>query len=1128
MCKKNRGFSLKVESNIEFKELFELFPDAVVLIDTRTKLPVMYNKVAYTQLGYEKDEFARISISEYEALEDPAQTAKHIENIIKNGRDDFETQHKTKDGKILEMRVTVLLNMLEDVPYFLCVFRNITEQKNLQRKIDAQNRFQTTLINSITHAIITTDVDGVITSFNEKAEELLGYRAEELIAKQSVMIFHDASELRKIATPFYGETLKEENFGFEIFVLLLKNSAADKRECTYIRKDGNKIVVELSVRALRDSSGMVTGYLGIASDITQKIGIERNLRESEQRFSDVAEASGEYIWELDAKGEYIFLTKPFEEMLGYTLEEALGRSPFSFMPQEEAARVGEYFLNEVAAKGIPFRGLTHQSLTKEGNIIWQKVNGLPMLDCDGNIVGYRGAGLDITSEKKAQEELEAAKIKAESASKAKTDFLANMSHEIRTPMNAIIGLGGALDDMLEEKKHKDILHKINSSSKMLLRIINDILDYSKIEAGKLELEYKRFSIDDLLNQLKVMFEQKASQKNLELYFHLQDTIPFILYGDQLRLTQVFVNLLSNSIKFTEHGNITLKIKLLELTQDKKARLGFSVKDSGIGMSENQLSKIFQPFTQADSSITRKYGGTGLGLVIVKSILEAMNTDIELQSSVNGGTQFNFCIDFDVAMQELATPEHKNILKKVLIVDDQEISREVLKDMLAVYECSFDEASNGAEAIEYILQADTKAQPYDLMFIDWNMPEFNGVQTLQKLQELQKAGKMQSKTPTVFMISAYRAKEIDLDSIVVDGFISKPLTPVDLFDAISSVKGGERQIGRHLVKEDVPDFGGTYVLVVEDNEVNQEVISLMLERVGIGYEIANNGAEGVEKFLKSKKGFDLIFMDLQMPIMSGYEATKIIREHDSKVPIVALSAAAMIEDKEKVLAAGMNEHVGKPIERDELYRVISAFTKKKIESQELHRDRDAILDIAYLHKTLSSKKIIASILLKFQKQLLEGEFKNIIDLVRQEGDDALSMLHALKGVSGNVGANRLYTFTTALEQKLKKERKVSSEDIVAFEKAKEEVLVELERLTAIDSAEKKEHFSLAKAELDALLQNTKEMLQKGLPLEQETLELLCANLAGLLDNVEIAKFKALVEDFEFEQALELMQEFKYEK
>ncbi|MCD6259312.1 MAG: response regulator [Helicobacteraceae bacterium] len=1123
---------MQKKDDIQFKELFELFPDAVVLIDTTTKLPVMYNKVAYTQLEYEESEFAQISISDYEALENPEQTAKHIENIIKNGRDDFETQHKTKNGKILDIRVTVLINMIEEIPHFLCVFRDITEQKNLQREIDKQSRLQREFQEKIKRERDAVDFILENTVGGYWDWDLVN-NTEYLSPTFKKMFGYEDHEMQNAPESWMKIIFKEDlEKTLKLFDLHVKSRGEVPfiGEVRYHHKNGSTVWVVCSGTVVEwDTNGKPLRMLGSHVDITQRKVIEQNLRESEQRFSDVAEASGEYIWELDAKGEYKFLTKPFEEMLGYSVQEGLGRTPFSFMPKEEEIRVGAYFINEVAANGVPFRGLVHQSITKEGNIIWQKVNGLPMFDSSGNIIGYRGAALDITNEKKVREELEAAKLKAESASKAKTEFLANMSHEIRTPMNAIIGLGDVLNDMLHEEEHKNILYKINSASKMLLSVINDILDYSKIEAGKLELEHQSFSFEDVLEQLKVMFEQKASQKGLELYFHLRDKIPSMLYGDQLRLTQVLTNLLSNSIKFTSQGNIALKIELNQIIEHQKVRLDFSIQDTGIGMNQAHIDKLFEPFTQADSSTTRKYGGTGLGLVIVKNTLEAMGSEIQVQSTENVGTKFSFTIDFDMVACDLERQREKNFLQKVLIVDDQEISREVLKDMLFEFECSFDEASNGAEAIEYVLQADAKDEPYDLLLLDWNMPLLNGVQTVQKLQDLQQKGEIRSKIPTVFMISAYATKEIDLDSIAIDCFISKPVTPSNLLNAIADAKGGEKRRRKHLVKESSPDLSALYILIVEDNEVNQEVISMMLEKVGISYEIANNGKEGVEKFLENKEGnkksFDLILMDLQMPVMSGYEASKKIREYDLKVPIIALTAAAMIEDKERALAVGMDEHIGKPIERAELYRVISKLTKKQIQSKETKRDKESILDIRYLQETLSSQELIRSLLLKFQAQLLHGEFKDIEDILQKQSTESLSKLHTLKGVSGNVGANQLYALSSDLEKKLKKEDKISHEDILALKGAKKELLFELSKYVGEVSDEAKEYTSLTQEQFEGMLQEIELMLQQGFSMEQEMLEVFYANLQSLASDAEIIKFKDLVEEFEYEKALEMIQEWK---
>ena len=1229
--KQTRGKTVLFREDIHFKELFEVLPDAVVLIDTTTKLPVMFNQAAYTQLEYEKDEFAKLTISDYEALENPEETKEHIENIIKLGRDDFETKHKTKYANLLDMRVTVISHIIDGKSYFLCTFRDITEQKRVEnalRKSEDRVAIATNSANigvwdysvkdnsliwddqmyeiygitkdsfagayeawvSALHpddSKANTDLfskalqdskitfapefrivlpDGtiryikanskVIRDERGKALQIIGVNfditnlkdAEKALQKseeQFRVIFEKANcgiaygdssgklilcngyfanmvgySKSEIESMSFAELTHPDDVAIELplFENITSNKSNGYRlQKRYIRKDGEIIWVDLATSVIRDENGKPINYLGAAIDITKEKLLEDEIAEKERRFRDVTETSGEYIWELNSNGEYTFLSKPFEDMLGYSIEESLGRSPFSFMPKDEEIQVGEYFANKVALKGIAFRGLVHRSLSKDGRTVWQKVNGLPMFDKDGVIIGYRGAALDITVEKNAQE-------KAEAASRAKTEFLANMSHEIRTPMNAIIGLGGILEDMVKEPNERDILYKINSSSKMLLGVINDILDYSKIEAGKLELEYSRFHLEDVLSQLKVMFEEKASQKGLELYFYSKTDRIGLLLGDELRLTQVLTNLLSNAIKFTYSGNITLTIELLEQRTHERVTIGFSVEDSGIGMNEQELKKLFQPFSQADSSTTRKYGGTGLGLVISKNIIKAMGSHIEVQSEKGVGTKFSFILEFELVACDVLIDAHRDIRQKALIVDDQEISREVLKSMLERFGYSFDEAGNGVDAIELIKEADRRDASYDILLIDWNMPHLNGVDTLKKLQNMYKKGEIKSKVPSIFMISGYSKADIDLEQVEIDTFISKPITTSTLFNAITNTKRGIKSAELyHIDRSSTPDLGALNVLVVEDNKVNQEVISLLLQRVGIGYEIANNGEEGYHKFMENQDRYDLILMDLQMPVMSGYEATKKIRKHNTKIPIVALTAAVMTQDREKVLQAGMNQHVAKPIDRDELYRVISQICSVKLEYAQIKKASKELLDREYLMGMFDSQEHINSLLLKLKNQLMQGEFKDIVDKIEADTLDAHNQVHTLKGVSGNLGAFELCDILTLIDAKYKRHEKINEIDIKKLRSAKANLLKELESIQVRNTQDKK-YKKLNNQELKNLFQEVSGLLQEGELIKDEMIQKLYQNLAAFVSQEELSRWRALVEDFEFDDALKVMKKW----
>jgi CheY-like chemotaxis protein len=527
----------------------------------------------------------------------------------------------------------------------------------------------------------------------------------------------------------------------------------------------------------------------------------------------------------------------------------------------------------------------------------------------------------------------------------------------------------------------------------------------------------------------VLFTTQSTKKGVELYFYKRNDLPFLVLSDELRLDQVLTNLLSNALKFTSEGIILLKIELKEKIDEETALISFSVKDTGIGMSEEQHKRLFLPFMQADSSTTRKFGGTGLGLMISKKIVEAMGGEIVLQSKENEGSTFSFELKMQVHTWQQPSI-FNNTSYKILIVDDQEISREILKDMILSFSCLPEEAKNGLEAIAMVKKADDANAPYDFILMDWMMPSLDGSETIRRLNWMHDEGVLKHQIPSIMMVSAHTMDEMNLDGIAIDNFLTKPVTSSTLFDALSNVKNGIIKNTIPHADEELPNLSGISILLVEDNEINQEVASMMLERVGVNVTLANNGEEGVELYLANPSKYNAILMDLQMPIMGGYEATKIIREQDKVVPIIALTAAAMIEDKEKVLEAGMNDHLSKPIDTTELYKKIAQWfhpinveTPKKLE----------VLDFEFLKKSVRSQERINQLFILLDEQL-DDEFRDIIELVETKNSDAGVKIHALKGLSATVGAKALASACANIDAKYKTNEEVPHAFINALKSA----------------------------------------------------------------------------------------------
>jgi PAS domain S-box-containing protein len=748
------------------------------------------------------------------------------------------------------------------------------------------------------------------------------------------------------------------------------------------------------------------------------------------RMAAILDNIPDLAWVKDADGRFLAVNRALAAAKGFSEPgQMIGKTDHEVHPPELASTYRADDLQVMATEEC--KRIEERHLNADGTDTLVETIKTALHDADGQVVGTVGIARDITARRQGEADRDARRL-AEAANQAKSEFLANMSHEIRTPMNAILGMSYlALQSGLDSQQ-TNYVQKIHGAAESLLGIINDILDFSKIEAGKLDIEAIPFCLADVMEGLGNLVGMNAEEKELELVFVQPTRLPTTLVGDPSRLRQVLLNLGYNAVKFTERGEVVIAVEIVQRLADS-VDLRFEVRDTGIGMSVEDQQRLFQPFTQGDSSTSRRYGGTGLGLSISSHLVRMMGGEIHVESALGGGSRFHFALRFGVSPgpDAPAVPQPPELQgRRVLVVDDNASAREVLVGLSAALGLHADSAADGRDALRQVERADAGDRPYDLVLLDWRMPGLDGVECLRLLGP---RGSRRHPLPAVMMVTALGRDEVhrrlEEHGLTVGALLNKPVTPSTLLDACCQALGlAAPQVTLTSRREQAlagiqARLRGARILLVEDNAINREIALAMLHRAGIVVSVACDGREALAALERER--FDGVLMDCQMPVMDGYAATRALRQQARwrDLPVIAMTANALVGDRAKVLAAGMNDHVAKPVKVDELFSTLARWIRPATTDVEDGTppavDRPApesgIDRVAGLAALMGDEAMYLRLLRMFGDR--EADFAERFRAARAAGHLSLAMrmAHDLKGVSGSLAAGAVHRAAAELER-----------------------------------------------------------------------------------------------------------------
>ena len=921
---------------LEFQK-FALDQHSIVSIaDPSGKISYINDKFIATS-QYTRDELLGKDYRVLNSGYHPSEYFKELMQTVAHGKVwQGEIKNRRKDGSYFWVDTTIVPLMDENGKLQRCVdmCTDITARKEMDELLEQQRAFYECISETLGEGLYVQDNSGHCIYMNSEAERLLGWSRDEFIGMHVHNTIH-----RQTAN---GEPLSADNC--PILLAMKDKGVTRSNDQVFMRKDGSIFPVELVSKASYSAQGNVVTQVVAFQDISDHKLAEEALHKSELRLRTLFDSTSDAVMLLDDKG-FFDCNQAALKMFGFSSKDEL--SSKKFLDVTPANQPGGLDQPEGIASAMladMHMGIASQGGTHNFEWVHKRVDNGKTFDAEVllNVMEQDGRSImqmtvrDISERKQAENLLWQAKFVAEQANQVKSDFLANMSHEIRTPMNGVIGMTElALDTELSQEQ-REYLSLVKSSADSLLHIVNDILDFSKIESGKLDIEIIEFSLEKMLRDTMKTLATRAHQKNLELLLHIASDVPDRLRGDPGRLRQVIVNLVGNAIKFTEAGEIEVSVLCIEDMQDSNFKLQFSVRDTGIGIPSDKFQAIFDSFSQADTSTTRKYGGTGLGLTISSQLVELMGGKIDLESEVGKGSTFNFTLVLNaVSNNPLATYQSSGKVAglSVLVVDDNATNRRLLQEMLKSWKMIPTAVESGQLALAELDRAAQSGKPYQIALLDVQMPEMDGFDLAEKIR--QRSEKFCAKV--IMLTSEGQRRDPRCNQLGITSFLMKPVSQFELLDAIMFALGetnptSQSFVSQQNLREAQPARGmrrKLSLLLAEDNVVNQTLAIRLLEKLGHKVTLAKNGLEAVEHWQRSK--FDAVLMDVDMPVMNGYEATERIRELEKgtgqHIPIVAITAHVMNGAEEECLSHGMDGYLAKPINTEALWGELDSLAQR---------------------------------------------------------------------------------------------------------------------------------------------------------------------------------------------------------